>query len=490
MPYQAFDPSRYAGSIGDLIMRRGDIEAQRAQTVANAQSQAQQIRGQAWGGAMQNIAGSVGDAINGYMREKQEAPLRAQRLESERLQNEAARMQIAGAKQAAEDKSILGSAQGSGMEPDAVKAQLAQLGRGDLIPIYEQTHANLETARLGLQEQRTKVQGLEADYFGAMAAGVKKANMDPIAVEWALAQADADGHDTKQLRELLKQKPDALPQLIDGLIEKSPTQRKLLGEEAERTLKTATENRMAEQARQAAADKEADNKRADTQAAEVARHNAAMERIGTMTAGRSGAAQEETARHNRAMEDAAKNQKVTGAQRKVLGFFNRMLEAERNARSVENSVGGRDFAAEWLPGEWLENFAKSDEGQKYTQAQRTFTEGRLRKESGAAIPLNEYETDRSTNFKRPNDTAENVAQKRAARLALLKGAANEAGPALQEYFGSGATIDDLLSEFSDSEAMVPATVGGQPPKEGTIKPIDGFPGAEQTFRGGKWIRTK
>ena len=200
-------------------------------------------------------------------------------------------------------------------------------------------------------------------------------------------------------------------------------------------------------------DKAADNTRAEAAQAETVRHNRAMERINAMQAGRSSAAQAETERHNRAMESAAKNQKVTGAQRKVLGFFNRMLEAERNARAVEDSVGGRDFAAEFMPGEWLENLARSDAGQKYTQSQRTFTEGRLRKESGAAIPSDEYEKDRSTNFKRPNDTSENVAQKRAARLTLLKGAANEAGKAFQEFYGEEASIDDLLSEFTDTVKM-------------------------------------
>jgi hypothetical protein len=34
----------------------------------------------------------------------------------------------------------------------------------------------------------------------------------------------------------------------------------------------------------------------------------------------------------------------------------------------------------------------------------------------------------------------------------------------------------------------PAGVSG--PREGDTKPIDGYPGTEQTFRGGKWIRTK
>ena len=305
MPPFQYSPSRdpYTGSIGELLLRRGDIAAQRAQQVAQAQAQAQQARGQAWGGAVQQIAGSVGDALQGYAREKQEAPIRAAKLESDRQQLEIGRMQIASARQGVEDKATLASAQGSGLEPAHVKAQLAQLGRGDLIPIYEQTHANIETARLGLQAKRTEVQGLEADYFGSLAAGVKKAKYDPIAVEWALTQADADGHDTKQLRAMLKQKPDALPQIIDSLIEKSPTQRKLVGEEADRALKTATETRVA-------ADMVADNTRTAGQAAETERHNREQERISGLTAGRQAATASETARHNREMEANARNTKI------------------------------------------------------------------------------------------------------------------------------------------------------------------------------------
>ena len=291
MPAYRYDPSdtsRFAGSIGELIARRGDIAAQRAIQVAQAQAQAQQARGQAWGGAMQNIAGSVGDAIAGYAKQREEAPLRAQQLEAGRIRNEAGRMEIASAKQAAEDKAILGSAQGSGLDPASVKAQLQQRGRGDLIPIYEQTHANLETARLGLQAKRTEVQGLESDYFGALAAGVKKAKYDPMAIEWALAQADADGHDTKPVRAMLQQKPDALPQIIDALIEKSPTQRKLSGEEADRALKTQQEQRAIKTAEQQEADRIADNRRQADTAAETARHNRAIEASGAGAAERSG----------------------------------------------------------------------------------------------------------------------------------------------------------------------------------------------------------
>ena len=66
-----------AGSIGDLMLRRGQIAGNRARTIADIEAQAAMARGQIWGGTVANIAGSVGDLISGYARDKAEAPARA-----------------------------------------------------------------------------------------------------------------------------------------------------------------------------------------------------------------------------------------------------------------------------------------------------------------------------------------------------------------------------------------------------------------------------
>jgi hypothetical protein len=147
---------------------------------------------------------------------------------------------------------------------------------------------------------------------------------------------------------------------------------------------------------------------------------------------------------------------VTGQERSVRGFLGRMIEAERNARSVEDKLTDRDFAAEWLPGATLENAAMSQSGQLYRQAQRMFTEARLRKESGAAIPQGEYDTDRDTNFRRPGDKPETTAQKRKARLEVMKGIGSSAGKALEEFYGPGTTIESLLAEFAEQAPQAPA----------------------------------
>lgn len=197
---------------------------------------------------------------------------------------------------------------------------------------------------------------------------------------------------------------------------------------------------------------------------------------------RSADALEETRRHNRVMEaedrGAEKRQWVdrggspvftsevqpgdkpyqpsrpaeitsTGQQKASVAFLNRMLEAERNARAVEDAMGGRDMAAQQYAPGWLENWLQSKEGQQYTQAQRAFTEARLRKESGAAIPAHEYTNDRRTNFRVAGDTPAVIAKKRQQRVATLRGLAFTAGKALQDYYGADASIDSLIAALDN-----------------------------------------
>jgi hypothetical protein len=172
---------------------------------------------------------------------------------------------------------------------------------------------------------------------------------------------------------------------------------------------------------------------------------------------------------------------ITGAERQAVSYFNRMLEAERNARSVEGKLKGVDLGAAEAAPDFLENWLKSNEGQLYTQAQRTFTEGRLRKESGAAVPPGEYDNDRRTNFRIANDHPDTVKQKRGSRVATMRGIGNSAGRALQEFYGQDANIDSILAEFAEQEQE------GAPPQQ---KPIPNIPGGIAEFRDGKWIRVK
>lgn len=179
------------------------------------------------------------------------------------------------------------------------------------------------------------------------------------------------------------------------------------------------------------------------------------------------------------MEAGEPARSITGQERTTLGFFNRMLEAEKNARAVEDKIGGKDLAAmEYAPSA-MENWLLSKEGQAYLQAQRMFTEARLRKESGAGIPASEYAADRKTNFRIANDAADVLKNKRAGRLTTMRGIGNAAGKALQEYYGEGVTLDDLLKEFAEQPP------GGAAPQVGDVKT---FPnGRKGVFDGKGWV---
>jgi hypothetical protein len=150
---------------------------------------------------------------------------------------------------------------------------------------------------------------------------------------------------------------------------------------------------------------------------------------------------------------------ATGAENKAIAFFNRALEAERNAREVEGQITGRDtLASDWTP-EWIANWIRTPEGQRYAQAQKTFTEARLRKESGAAVPSSEYESDRTTNFRASRDLPDTLKQKRRSRISILRGIGNEAGRGLQQFYGEDATLDALLKEFGEEEAAAGGAAG-------------------------------
>lgn len=144
-----------------------------------------------------------------------------------------------------------------------------------------------------------------------------------------------------------------------------------------------------------------------------------------------------------------------GGERNTLNYFNRMLEAERNARAVEDQITDYDSTMSGnipLMPDFAENFLRTEAGQKYLQAQRMFTEARLRKESGAAIPESEFANDRRINFRSAGDKPDTLKQKRQSRIATMRGIGNASGRALQEYYGEGATLEQLLKEFEDQQA--------------------------------------
>jgi len=133
---------------------------------------------------------------------------------------------------------------------------------------------------------------------------------------------------------------------------------------------------------------------------------------------------------------------ATGAEKNNLGFFNRAYDAIQNIAPIEDRFAGKENLVRAVGQKFLPAFFQTGEQQSYTQAQRAFTESRLRKESGAAIPPEEYKNDARTYFAQPGDTIETIRQKQRARGEVLDSLRFSSGNAYYEYYGDDA-VDGL-----------------------------------------------
>lgn len=119
----------------------------------------------------------------------------------------------------------------------------------------------------------------------------------------------------------------------------------------------------------------------------------------------------------------------TEGERAAAGFYERGLATHDIATELEGQLTTMWPQLDLLLPNWLQSAA----GQSYRQAQRDFTEARLREVSGAAIAASEYENDAKTFFVRVGDTPQTVTQKQAARQRVIRGlrvgAGNLARPA-------------------------------------------------------------
>lgn len=132
---------------------------------------------------------------------------------------------------------------------------------------------------------------------------------------------------------------------------------------------------------------------------------------------------------------------VTGQERQSLAYYNRAKQASEtlatpdvSGTALEDRVAKSGLGTQ-LGLQYAPNMLQTADQQAYRQAQRAFTEARLRKESGAAIPTSEYENDARTYFAQPGDDADTVDQKRKARQTVLDGLKFGSGKAYNEFYG-------------------------------------------------------
>lgn len=170
------------------------------------------------------------------------------------------------------------------------------------------------------------------------------------------------------------------------------------------------------------------------------------------------------------------NKPVTGAERQSLAYFNRAKQASDDIQSIEDKVSKSGLMAQGQL-QYAPNILQTKEQQAYRQGQRAFTEARLRKESGAAIPPQEFENDSQTYFAQPGDSPETIEQKRKAREVVLQGLAFASGRAYEEYYG---------------EPLPTPARPGAPPKGGAPKVGErrSFNGKIGEWDGKGWVEVK
>lgn len=150
----------------------------------------------------------------------------------------------------------------------------------------------------------------------------------------------------------------------------------------------------------------------------------------------------------------------TAANLRAFGFFMRAKDAVDILEGIEKDVQAMGTGEQY----WtaiMPNVMQTQLGQTLEQAQRQFTEARLRKDSGAAIPPAEYENDKKTYFVAPGDTKETLQRKRNARSVLVKALKMESGKAYTQSYGDDEASTPIVQKNERTGAFRYSTDGGK-----------------------------
>lgn len=140
------------------------------------------------------------------------------------------------------------------------------------------------------------------------------------------------------------------------------------------------------------------------------------------------------------------NRVYSDGQIKSASFANRMLQADEIMTPLEKKgyeYGGWQVAADYV-GNWI----NSDVGKEYKQAQEDWVRAKLRRESGAAIGVDEMAQEINLYFPKYGDTREVIEQKRKARIAATRNLMRESQGAYRNLYReqkteSSADVQDL-----------------------------------------------
>ena len=130
--------------------------------------------------------------------------------------------------------------------------------------------------------------------------------------------------------------------------------------------------------------------------------------------------------------------KFTEGQSNAAAFANRMSAGlmifDELASGGYDPTNMQDYLAGNLPRS-ISGFASTAEGQRYMAAKTDFITAVLRKESGAAISVSEFEKEDRKYFPQPGEGPEVIEQKRRARRRALESMKAQSGPAYEVLFG-------------------------------------------------------
>ena len=147
----------------------------------------------------------------------------------------------------------------------------------------------------------------------------------------------------------------------------------------------------------------------------------------------------------------------TEGERQGLIFFQRMADAMNNLKDLEDETSGLGFLGQ-INLNYGNSLTQGKTLERISQAQRAFTEARLRKDSGAAIPPEEFESDKKTYFPQPGDSAEVIAQKAASREVALNALRVASGNAYWDLYGV-SPVEETIARLSTGNGALSPTGG-------------------------------
>lgn len=131
-------------------------------------------------------------------------------------------------------------------------------------------------------------------------------------------------------------------------------------------------------------------------------------------------------------EASEKAKAPTEMQSNAQGFADRMLQSEKILeKTAPPGAGSQAAGAVPLIGSFLKNQVMSPEQQKYNQAAQDWIRAKLRKESGAAIGVEEAASEYRTYFPQVGDSPEVIKQKNEARRVATEAMVRSGGPSFK-----------------------------------------------------------